>query len=370
MALSLGQGFRPYLLSNLDAIAKENNPQYRLEPLGLINLLQSNDKPEVLRLNTPNGHKKSVQVKAKQRFNKSQTQTSKSCDNTNVPTFYEAPVDLSSTRQLAFYVADETIAKYMDEASRTTAVGQPATPLMNEFIEDIMSAASAILEGVNDDLFTLAVAAIGKNRVTGSAASTSINLARTITDNPLNDGETRILSDYKINGGKGRPMVVGSGLMYQYMLQQIAKSPNNAGIDTRIFANAMTFFHDLSAPTNLGSNQIIVYQPNAIQMVEYMEYTGFKAGPKPGASIFGTLSLPMGMGDEVLPVEFDWQLRYSDCATTMTDAYYGTTLTLQKGYNFILSKQCGLFAIPSQAYRATDVLNGNRGSLRYTITNV
>jgi hypothetical protein len=167
MALSLGQGFAPYLLSNLAAITGDNTPQFRLEPLGMINLLQSNSKPEVLRLNTATGHKKSVQIKAKQRFNKSQTQTSKNCDNTNTPSFYEAPVDLSSVRQLAFYVADETIAKYMDDATRTVAVGQPATPLMSEFVEDIMSAASAILEGVNDDVFTLMVAAIGKNRVTG-----------------------------------------------------------------------------------------------------------------------------------------------------------------------------------------------------------
>jgi len=72
----------------------------------------------------------------------------------------------------------------------------------------------------------------------------------------------------------------------------------------------------------------------------------------------------------VLPILFDVQLRYNDCATVFTDAYYGTQTTLQKGYNLIISKTSGLFTIPKDAYRGTDRLVGNRGTLLYEIENV
>jgi hypothetical protein len=100
-----------------------------------------------------------------------------------------------------------------------------------------------------------------------------------------------------------------------------------------------------------------------------MRYTGFKAGVKPGASQFFVIELPMQMGNDVIPVKFDVQLRYNDCDETFTDAYYGTPLTLHKGYNLIISKTSGLFAIPADAYRATDPMVGNRGTLRYALSN-
>jgi hypothetical protein len=35
----------------------------------------------------------------------------------------------------------------------------------------------------------------------------------------------------------------------------------------------------------------------------------------------------------------------------------------------ILSKNFGLYTIPTDAYKASDVLTGNRGSLAYEVTN-
>jgi len=370
MSVTLGQGFRPYLLRAANSIFGDAAyPGYKLDPQGFLNLLQSQNKPQVLTLNNAAGHRNTVQVSYKQRFTKDFTDTSKSCDVTSVLARQEASVDLSSTRQIAIYLADETVAQFEDEASRTVAVGQPAGEIAAELLDNILHAANAILQGVNDDLLTLAVAAIGKNRVTGSAASKTVNFPLNTTNLPLNAGMNEILSDYKINGGKGRPQIIGSGLLHNFMLMQGAKSFDQSGLDTKIQAAGADFYHDLSAANILGSNQVITYEPNAVLIVEYMEYTGFKAGVKPGASVFGTIALPMAVGMEVVPVMFDWQLKYSDCPVSLTDQYYGTTLNLQKGYNFILSKQCGLFTIPADAYRGTDPLSGNRGSLRYTITN-
>ena len=79
----------------------------------------------------------------------------------------------------------------------------------------------------------------------------------------------------------------------------------------------------------------------------------------------------MQVSDRIEMVEFDAQLKYFDCPTVLNDDYYGTkgTITVDKGFSLIITKQFGLFTI-DQAYRATDRLNGNRGSYRYNFTNV
>ncbi len=370
MAVTLNQGFRPYLLNHLRSIVGvDNTPQYKIEPVGFLNLLSSQSKPTILRLDNSAGHQNTVQIKYKQRYTVDFTDTAPSCDNTNVPAYREMPINLDSFRQIAIHIEDETLAQYEDDATRMIRTGSPATPLMNEFIEEVMNAASALLEGVNLDLMTIAVANIGVNRRTGNNAAAALNLNRNSATDNLTDGLTLLLSDYKINGGIGTPQIFGSGLFYNFMLQQASKSADQTGFDTSVMAAGVKFYHDLQAANILGANEIVVCQPNSLQWVEYLQYKGFKAGVKPGASEFFTIMLPFQNGADVIPIEFDVQLRYNDCAETFTDAYYGTPLTLQKGYNLILSKKSGLFTIPADAYRATDPLFGNRGTLNYTVTN-
>ena len=366
----MAQGFAPYLLHHIKQIAGMATPQYKMEVPGFLNMLMSQSKPSEVKLNNENGHRKTVRIKAKQRATKDMTDTSKSCDNVLVPIWQEQEIELSVTRQIAFHIPDETIALYEDNASRTVAIGQPATAIMNEFLENILTHTSALLEAINDDLFTVAAANIGTNRVTGSNASQSININKDGAVNPLGDGFTKILSDYKRNMAKGRPQIVGAGLMLDWEIQngQNAIGLNQGGLNVASLKR-WDFYYDEQAETALGANQIVAYEPDAVQLVEYCEYTGFKAGVKPGGSTFGVMTLPAMVNGEIKPVEVDFQLKYQDCDTTYTDAYYGTTITLGKGYNLILSKQCGLFTIDTAAYRATDVMNGNRGSYRFTLSN-
>jgi len=155
------------------------------------------------------------------------------------------------------------------------------------------------------------------------------------------------------------------------MLEQAAKSPNQAGLDSRIQSGQVDFYYSEEFANQLGANNIGVDEKDAVQIVEYLRYQGFKAGVKPGGSVFGTIPVPIVTPNgEVKAVMFDFQLRYNDCAQAFTDAYTGASLgNLPKGYNFILSKQFGLYTLPTDAYKVGDTLRGNRGSLRYNVTN-
>lgn len=368
----MANGFAPFLLRHIRSITQESTPQDKLEPIGYLNMLQSQRGIANVKLNDGNtGHRREVRFTYKQRLTSVHVDDAKSCTDTNVIPRLEATLPLDIVKQIAVHIEDEVVAQYEAQASQTVMVGQPATPLMRELLDDVFAAANAILEGVNEDLLTAQVAAFGANRANnGLTTAKTININADATKNNLTDGITELLSDYKVNGGKGRPQVVGSGLMYNWIVQQFAKtSGDQAGLDSRIFAGAMDFYHDLSADTILGSNEVAVLEPNAVQLIEYMEYTGFKAGVKPGGSTFFTMALPSLVGGSIVPVMFDVQLKYNDCPETLTEAYGGGSLAVEKGWNLIVSKQCALFTIPTDAFRATDKLNGNRGSYRYAITN-
>jgi hypothetical protein len=365
----MANGFRPYLLKHLMEIAQTATPQFKMEPLGFLNFLQSQKKPSVLRLNNAAGHQESVQVKYRQRWTKNFVSSSVDCDVANVPSYLETSVALTSTNAFSIYIPDETIAKYEDEASKTVMVGQPATDFMNEFVEEIYAGANAILSKVNSDLLTQLSGNIGVNRRTGLATAATINLNKNAETNNLTDGLTQILADYKLNGFSGVPQVIGGGLFANFMWQQAAKGLDSTGLNSAIQAAGVKFYYDLDVASSFAANNVIIAEPDSIQMVEYLKYTGFKAGVKPGGSTFGTMTLPMLNGTEVLPVDFDFQLKYNDCSKSITDPYYNTSADQQPGYQLIISKSAGLFTIPSNAYRAGDPLVGNRGSLLYNITN-
>jgi len=365
----MANGFRPYLLTHLMEIAQSATPQFKMDPQGFLNFLQSQKKPSILRLNNAAGHQESVQVKYRQRWTKDFVDSSINCDVTNVPSYLETSVALSSTSAFSINIPDETIAKYEDDASKTVMVGQPSTDFMNEFVEEIYAAANAILSKLNSDLLTVLSANIGVNRRTGNNTASTINLNKNAETNNLTDGLTQILADYKLNGFSGTPQVIGAGLFANFMWQQAAKGLDSTGLNSSILANGMKFYYDLDVPTAFGTNNIVVAEPDSVQIVEYMKYTGFKAGSKPGASTFGTMTLPMLVGTEVLPVDFDFQLRYNDCTKSFTDSYYGNSISVDPGYQLIISKSAGLFTVPSNAYRGGDPLLGNRGTLLYNVTN-
>ncbi len=365
-----GLGFADSLTKHLALITLENTPEFKLQNQGFLNLLFSNKRHTEVKLNKEGaeGHRRNVIIKARQRYDITQTDTVHSCENILVPTYFERTVALPGFRQIALFIEDETIALYPSQASASIGIGKPGTTLMNEFVTSIKTAADAILSGVNQDLLTLAVAAIGVNVRTGGVGAAGINLRLDTTNNPLNQGMTQVLSDYTQNQSHGKPKMIGSGLPNNYFIQQKAKSPDQSGFSTPIMANDFDFFYDPFAQAALGANQSIVYQPESVQIVEYMRYKGFKGGDKQ-TSFFFTFMLPIQLSDRVVQVEFDAQLKYYDCPQTLTDAYYGTSLAIQKGWSIIISKDFGLFTI-DQAYRGTDLLAGNRGSYRYVFTNV
>lgn len=370
---TLGQGLRPYILPHLkNVIGSGALPQTKIENIGTLNMLQSMKKPQVLRINNAVGHKEAVQIKYLQHYTKAYASTDESaqCNNTLFDPYKEATANLQAFRFIPLHLDDEVVAQYENDASSMITKGTPPTALMNEMLERIMVGANAVLSGINSDLLTLLTA--GTNRSTGVATAKTLNIPLSSVNNDLATSVNEILSDFAVNLLSSNPIILaGAGsLMHKFLLQQYAKSANQAGLNTAIQAAGLTAYIDGELPTIFGAQNFFAIERDSVQIVEYMRYTGFKAGQKPGASTFGTIELPMQVGQDIKAVEFDYQLRYNDCPSTLTDSYYGTSVTVQKGYTLILSKKCGLFQIPSDAYRGIDANLGVNGVLRYNATNL
>ncbi len=353
-------------------IHKDASPQYKVEPYGLLASLYTAHSRGAIKNNSFDGHTQTVKVKGKKRVTPADVSDSASCDNTNTIPYFEDTVSVANYRQYAFHIEDETIAQFDAYASQNVRVpgSAPATDLMFEFYDSLMTAASGILTAVNRDLWTLALAAIGVNRRTTNNTATNLNITQNTTLNVLTAGATQLKRDFALNSFTGTPIVVGAGLFHNWILQQPASGQALNGINSAIQAAGFNFFHDEDLDVQASaSNRIAMYEKDAIQIVEYMKYKGFKAGAK-GTSIFGTLMAPMaGANGQLIPVEFDYQLKYNDCAEEFSYVDGSEAVTLEKGWNMIVSKNFGLYTIPSTAYDASDVLTGNRGSLYYTITN-
>lgn len=363
-------GFAPYLLKDIEQIARENNPEFILDPAGGINLLNSQKAASVVNLSPANnGHKRTVQVKYQTRGTEQDVTDTISCDNVIVPVYDEVTVPLDITKQIGIYIPDATIAKYMDEASQTVAVGQPGTPFMREFLFSLTTKLNGLVQALDKQVLTKLYANAGTNAVAGTNTPVSINFPKNVTVAPVNNGLNKIITDFAKNGQKGRPQVVGAGLFWDYMAVQPAMGQNYAGYDSKIQAARLDFYPDLNVGSVFGDDdRVLVVAPNAIQPVNYLENRGFGAGQK-GTSFFFTIDLPIQIGTEVLPITFDAQLKYIDCPTTLTEAYTGDTITATRGWALFVSKQMGVFQIPADAYAANDRLYGVNGTFLYDISN-
>lgn len=361
-------GYSLGVKQHIREIAKSATPQYKVEPYGALASMLTAHSQGVIKNDSYNGHKKTVLVKSKKRFTPAQTRTTRSCSNTATSGYSEKEVLVDQVRQIAIHVEDEHIALFDEYASSMQDAG--ALRVMNEHMDTVMTAASALLQSVNTDIVALLAANVGVNRATGLDTAQAINIALNTTNNPLANGVNKILADFAMNQMSGRPIVVGAGLFHNWMLNQNAKGIDQSGVMSRIQAAGFDFFVDYTVGTELAANNILVYEKDAIHLVEYLEYQGFKAGVKPGASQFGVLALPGDLGGgPLVPVKFDFQLRYNDCAEEFDYVDGSGSVTLEKGYNLILTKQFGVDFIEDDAYQVGDVLEGNRGSLLFNITN-
>ena len=366
-------GFAPNLLGDLRDLTLENYPGMKITPAGFLRLLiENNPNLQVgsingnrvsngMPLTNDLGHIKEVKVKYKPRIVPSQVREEHNCDNQVVMQYTESEITAPRVAEFSFYKERSFLSRYMEEATQKRTVGTPPTGTLRELVDDMMHVVNGLIGKI--DLQVTSDVNWGVNVATGLNTAQSININKDATVLDLSNGVLKILADAQVNELMGELLIAGSGLMNNYEIMRGVSSADGAGIDRKQLGG-YKWYYDLYAPTSWGANQVGVFAPGTVGFVDIDNYIAFKAG-KLGNSWFTRVLLPVQTGNTVTQMWFDLQIKEYDCPVELFDGY--ETRALGPGYQFILSKNYGLWQAPSNSVQATDRLFGANGSLRYVL---
>lgn len=374
-------GYCPAILLHLKAIAGDAYPGHKVtEPGFTLMLYNQMNRPSILQQAYPNGHSRTATVKYKPRTTENYVNDAISCDVDLTPAWKETPFTADKIVQLGLYFSDETIRLYCEDASRLinsdgSLTGIPPSTLMAEHLDGILHAMNGLYQKMDKTLLTTMSTLFGKNKRTGFSGATpsTINIPLNGTQNDLQTGLPRLWTDIVENEICAKPTIVGNGnfLAWDMLVRNGAVGFNQSGINYSETPQ-YRFYHDIYSATQWGSNQIGVFEDGAVHIVEDLRNVGNWQGAKPGASSFGIFRDPRTQcwsPNGLTMIPWDIQIKYIDCPTTLTNGYAGGTASYDRGFAIYISKRYGLFTIPTDAYDGADIIAGNTGTLRYTITN-
>lgn len=366
----MGKGLAQALLMSSIEAFKGAAPIQKLTTPGYMNYLLGNNKPDIISTakDDGSGYLRDVKIRYRNRGVTGQTITEDDCSVQVRPAYLETTVPATRYRALGIVFEDDLIAKFEKDA--LAGVGFAGSTVMKDVYEGIIEQCNGLFGDINNDLLADQVANFGKNVVSGSNAARTVNFALSTATNPLSSGMTMVMSDAMENEMRlDGAVIVGSGLVNNYYLQQIAKSADQSGLNTNQLA-LPKFYYDPYAAAAFGSNQFALLEKNAVQFVNVCRWRGIKGGQK-GNSYFTTIRLPMtdSLGQGTMQgFEFDVQLTYRDCPGEVSIAG-GDPVLLQRGWNIIISCAYQTVFIPGDSYASSDRLYQVNGTFRYTATN-
>jgi hypothetical protein len=214
-----GQGFCEAILLHLESITGQNYPGKKVTIPGFTQmLLDQPDSPTAIQEGFTGGHKRAVRVKYSVRGTVSQVSTTDTCQVDVQPLFKETDVTISNFVSKGFWIPDDLMRQYCEDASRFVSIGQPATPVMNQVLGWVLEGMNSLYQKQEQVLTTAMASAFGKNVTTGSATAVAVNIEQDGNLNDLTAGVLKMLTDAETNEFCGSPMFVGAlgGLMHSY----------------------------------------------------------------------------------------------------------------------------------------------------------
>lgn len=378
MANAILQGLAPKLQQHLLVLAGQNDPSAKITPAGftkfLVDKTPSIQIPdyEVLRLSNSRGHVKSIELYTYSRAGIGSQGISEtpSCDNGVVPLRKAFTLEAPRYVQAQIVLPDNLIEQYAEDASQMVQLQGAPTLVMNEMLQEIMAYINGLVATINTRL--VSDVTFGKNIVTGSTASTTVNIAKDATLYDLSQGLVKILADARNNEMIGNLNLVGGGLFLNYEI-----SKGSAGVAANGQNQALVGGYGFNFDTYTGSaanwgsnaNALGVFQDGTIGFIDLSRMLGFKQRNLGTYQSFQiVLPIENGAGN-VTTMTFDVKLIFSPCPKTeIADDGY-SEFELQEGWNLIISKRYGLYQMPTSVYSSTDRLAGSNGALLYNITN-
>lgn len=333
-------GYCEAILLGLEDIAKNNDTQFKLTPIGFSEFLndEANASTEIKGYDVGDGHQVDVRIRYLQRSTVADTITSRDCAQAVHQPYKETTATIAGFRQISVGLDLAEVRKYCSEASQTVGVGNPSTPMMREHLKRLMISLNGIRVGMNRDLLTQMASNFSPKPGSSAAAKNVTLLGKYATgatgvQAPVWDGWNDVMQDYDQAELIDTPYVVGFGNFNRFNTGLGYACCNDAGLDLGTLSSKYRYFKDLTADAIWSANNFGVFAPGVVQLITFNENRGDFAGVH-GASEYGVLP------DPTIPNLFwDFQLDFDTC---------------NKKYNLIISLKYGLWNVPSDAYKAGD----------------
>lgn len=349
-------GFVQALLINIGVIAGLDNPQYKITPVGFMQMLLEN--PTTAKISNAkeimDGKERDLKVRYAKRGLESDVSDTDDCETPTGLSYEETTIGRALFSKMGIFISDDDFRKYQDDAQRTLASGTPAVPLMVPLYEALLVKVNGLIQKMNYNLLAAQTSKWGKNAVTGSTNAQTVNFGNSID---MQNGIIKLITDYQFNEGVEAPIIVGNGVIANYNIaQRLKTAADQYGYGSN---QSFKFYNDLRSTTAWGANHFGVFTPGMIGLVDFNKNVGPYAGEK-GGSYFFTLPVPVQLANgQLSALVLDCQLKYQDCPVTVGET------TTPRGWNLIISKSYGLFNAPTDMFAATDRLTGVNGALHY-----
>lgn len=367
-------GYCPALLRHINEIAEGNAPGEKMHVDGFLAMTfccQNSTVSPINDGNQSNGHEKTLTVKYRNRPTSDAVSDDDTCDVNRIPAYNEWQLPNLLFKSTSWFLPDDTIRKYCDEASQMRSLGGGIPGIMNEHYGLFVEHANILAREINKSLVTAMATQFGDNITTGTSLGKVINIAREGDKFILDDGITEMQRDFQENEICGTPCIVGGGLWAAYDLQRQRSGLNGAGVN--MGAQVLpAFYFDKDTQAIWGQNAIGVFAKGSVKFLGRNKYVGAFAGERPSGDFFATIPMPVeafgcNADDCLKDLVFDLQMRYIGCPTEIEGP--NGPQTVNRGWQFILSKSYGLWVQPDNAFAEGDELEGTNGTLKYFISN-
>ena len=341
------------LLITIGQLAAQNDPQYKITPVGFLQmLLENSTTASVSNLNElREGLTRDISVRYMQRSIDTDAVDTDDCDTNVTAAWKSTNIGAPLFSKIGVGIDDNLLRKLEAGANSSVTLGTPAASVYIALYQTILTQLNGLVQKIDKNLLAAQATKWGINAATGAATATTINFANTPD---LGDGIVKLIYDYQLNEIAGTPQIVGNGIITQYDILQSLKR----GIDGGGFgANPVNVYPDVNTVSAWGANHFGVFVPGLTSFVDYNKYVGNFAGMK-GGSLFFTMPVPVQLANGTLTtLVFDCQLKYNDCPDT--------ELEINRGYVIQISKNYSLFNAPADMFKNTDRMKGFNGSLHY-----
>ncbi len=370
-------GIANAILLSQAAVYKNAAPISKVTPPGMMQAILENSKPRLLSnvVDDGSGYIRDVKVRFKTRMPAGKTNIGDNCVVNAEPSYGEQTIPALSTRSYGVFFEYDKIEKYAENALQVTN-GAGSIQMAAEFMEELTAKMNGILADVNADIYSAVASNVGRHAASGSTAARTVNFPLAGTNDNLDAGFNRLMSDMALNEVQWSQLkAIGAGKSYVKWMQHMNSmvSANQSGINTAALSMPKYYYDPTTATALGGADEFLMMDKDAVQFLNICKFRGYK-GRKVADSEFGIfpISLTDSLGNPINSFEFDVQVKYNTCpgdVEILESEDYPEASAKGRGVSvFLIARYAPVFQ-DSASYDSTDRLYLNNGLWNYDATN-